>query len=384
MKHIYLDHAASTPVDPGVLEAMQPYFSERCGNPGSLHAFGQEAIAAVDRSRETIARALSADFRAVIFTSSATEANNLALRGAVQQFRSMQRKAPRIMVAAIEHESVLETAKELEHEGVGVAYIPVDQNGIVYEKKIKESLTPDTAVVSVMYAQNEIGTVEPIASIGEAVRAFRGKNSYPLFHTDAAQAFQFLPCSPEALNVDLMTISAHKICGPKGAGALYVRDRDLLYPMTTGGGQEFGMRSGTENVPSIVGFGKAAELAQAAREKEARRLRELRDRLWRGIKAHFPKAELNGPERDDQRIPHILNVYLAGRDVERLLVKFDQEGLAASSGSACRSRALQSSYVIETLGYPKERARSSVRFSLGRPTTEEDIVAAIEVIKRTL
>ncbi len=384
MKRIYLDHAATTPVDPEVLAAMEPYFTERFGNPGSLHAFGQEAITAVDHARETIGRALGVDFRNIIFTGSATEANNLALRGAIQQFRSTQKKAPRIIVSAIEHESVLETAKELEREGVGVIYIPVDANGAVDEKKIKESLTPDTAVVSVMYAQNEIGTMEPIAGIGAAVKAFRGKNAYPLFHADAAQAFQFFQCMPKELNVDLMTLSAHKIYGPKGIGALYVRDHDAIYPMTTGGGQEFGMRSGTENVPSIIGFSRAVERAAAMREKEARRLRGLRDRLWQGIREHFPKAALNGPEDGDQKLPNILNVYFPGRDAENLLVKFDEKGLAASSGSACRSRALQSSYVIEAIGHAKDRARSSIRFSLGRPTIVEDIEEAIRIIKEAV
>ena len=384
MKRIYLDYAATTPVDPEVLTAMQPYFSERFGNPGSLHSFGQEAITAVDRSRETIARALGVDFRNIIFTGSATEANNLALRGVVDQFRNVKKKAPRIIISAIEHESILETAKDLERDGIDVVYIPVDAMGIVDEKKIKESLTLDTAIVSIMYAQNEIGTVTPIGKIGAMIRASRGKELYPIFHTDAVQAFQFLPCVPRELNVDLMTLSAHKIYGPKGVGALYIKDRELVYPMTTGGGQEFGLRSGTENVPSIVGFVKAVEQTQAVREKESMRISGLRDRLWQGIKENFPKVEMNGLEKGGQKLPNLLNIYFPGHGAEQMLVKFDQRGLAASSGSACRSRALQSSYVLEALGHSKERARSSIRFSLGRPTSAKDIESAIRIIKEAL
>lgn len=386
MKRIYLDYAATTPVDPEVLRAMEPYCSERFGNPGSLHSFGQEAIAAVDRSREEIAKAVGADFRQLVFTGSATEANNLAVRGATLAARGGRRNlaGARIIVSAIEHESVLETAREGERAGVEVVIVPVDRRGIVDLKKIKENLTAETALVSVMYANNEIGTIQPIAEIARIVRDFRGKNAYPLFHTDAVQAFQFLDCDADRLGMDLMTLSAHKICGPKGIGALYVRDLKLLRPMLTGGGQEFGLRSGTENVPSIVGFAKAVELALAAREKESRRLAKLRNHLWAGIKKIFPKAEINGPEDDAEKLPNILNVYFPGHEAQDLLTKFDLAGLAVSSGSACRSRAVESSHVIEALDCPGKRAKSSIRFSLGRPVVVRELDAGLLIVRKYL
>jgi len=390
MKKIYLDHAAGTPVDPEVLRTMEPYFSERFGNPGSVHAFGQEAIAALDRSRETIAKALGVGFRQVVFTSSATEANNLALRGAVKKFlrehKASARVRPRIIISAIEHESVLETARDLERDGAELILVSVGRDGIVDLKKIKGVLTSETAIVSVMYANNEIGTIQPIAEIADIIRN-GGSSIRPLFHTDAAQAFQFLDCEPKNLGVDLMTISSHKIYGPKGAGALYVKDLKDLEPIVTGGGQEFGLRSGTENVPAIVGFAKAVELAVAVRQKESERIKTLRDEFWHGLKNIFPNAEMNPATTKTSGIPalpNILNVYFPGHAAQDLLTKFDLNGLAASSGSACRSRALESSYIIEALGYSKERVKSSIRFSFGRTTTEADIKESLKIAKNCL
>ena len=285
---IYLDYAATTPVDPAVLRAMRPYFSEKFGNAGSLHSFGQEAISALDVARETIAASIGADFREIIFAGSATEANNLAIRGVVDKLKIINSKLqkPRIIVSAIEHESILETARDLEKKGVDVVYLPVSKTGIVDLKKLATSLNKNTVLVSVMYANNEIGTVQPIKKIAEVIREF--KKDHPiLFHTDASQAFQFLDCSVAELGVDLMTISSHKIYGPKGAGALYIKGsnkkstaNDLsLIPQITGGGQEFGARSGTENIPAIVGFAKAAKLIARSRQVENKRIAELRDRI---------------------------------------------------------------------------------------------------------
>ncbi len=416
MKRIYLDYAAGTPVDPEVLRAMTPYFTERFGNPGSLHAFGQEAIAAVDRAREAIAASLGADFRQILFTSSATEANNLALRGAFAAARAWDEKArgaapgadaraaaPRIVISAIEHESILETARDLAREGADVVIVPVDARGTVDEKKIKESLTPSTILVSVMFANNEIGTVEPIARIAAIIKEFRTglvagaaaarvapARGYPLLHTDAVQALQFLDCRPAPLGADLMTFSSHKIYGPKGAGALYVRDQAFLAPIVTGGGQEFGLRSGTENVPAIVGFAEAVRIADAKREAERVRIGELRGRLWRGIKTACPEAEVNGAadegalDAPPDTLPNILNIYFPGRSAETLLTKLDLAGVAASAGSACRARAATASYVIEALGCSKERARESIRFGLGRPTTGEEIEAAVGILRKAL
>jgi cysteine desulfurase len=437
-KKIYLDYAATTPVDPTVLRAMHPYFSKKFGNAGSLHAFGQEAIAAVDRSREDLARAISAEFREIIFTGSATEANNLALRGVVEAHRTHDGELrkdekllnpepsalnPRIIVSSIEHESVLETARDLERDGVDVIYLPVDKRGVVDLKKLKESLTENTILVSVMYVNNEIGTVQPMVEIAEIMRDFREKSGIqnpessnkinesplsalrsPLFHCDASQAFQFFDCDTATLHVDLMTLSSHKIYGPKGAAALYMRQRakseergsenfPSLAPLTTGGGQEFGFRSGTENVPAIVGFAKAAEIAAANREKESKRIAALRDYFWRGVKKIYPKAVINGvPSVSVLRTtyyvpdcaPHILNVYFPGHDAQDILTRLDLAGIAASSGSACRTRVATSSYVIEALGYSKERARSSVRFSFGRPTIQKEIDEVCKTLRNIL
>ena len=460
-QRIYLDYAATTPVDPAVLRAIKPYFSERFGNAGSLHSFGQEAIAAVDRSREVVAKAIGAEFREIIFTSSATEANNLALRGVVKatlrECRALGEWQPRIIVSAIEHESVLETARALEKEGVEVVYLPVNKTGIVDLEKLKASMNENTVLVSVMYVNNEIGTVQPIVEIAKIVEEFRGLKiidygllngesaipagggsasggRYPLFHTDATQAFQFFDCDVDKLGVDLMTLSSHKIYGPKGAAALYVANSQWgianrktpsisiikplpighwLNPMISGGGQEFGFRSGTENVPAIVGFAKAVKLfsylsavpsvaSERRRELENKKIAVLRDRFWCGTKKIFPIAKINGITNYELRIeksklknpqsavsdpqfsPHILNIYFPGHDAQDILTRLDLAGVAASSGSACRSRAMESSYVIEALGYSKERAKSSVRFSFGRPTTKKEIDATLTVLKEIL
>ncbi len=466
MNKIYFDYAASTPVDPRVEAEMRPYFTMKFGNPGSLHSFGQEAIAAVDNSREIIAKAIGADFREIIFTGSATEANNLALRGIIKGFRQFLRRTavrslqsafgglplsarggsesfysetaesfiPRIIASSIEHESVLETARDLEHEGVEVIYLPVNRKGIIDLKKLKSALNERTILVSVMYANNEIGTIQPIAEISKIVRDFRDelriknnesrKNSspiihnssfiIPLLHTDAAQAFQFLDCGVDKLGADLMTISGHKIYGPKGIGALFmehgtwnmkqkstIQDSNFkIQGIITGGGQEFGLRSGTENVSSIVGFAKAVEIALSIKHRESRRITEIRDYFWRGLKKIYPKAEVNGMMNDELRIkksrsnsiihnskftlPNILNIYFPDYSAQDLLAKFDLAGIAVSGGSACRTRAVSPSYTIEALGYSEERAENSIRFSFGRPTAKKEIDKALKIIRKLL
>lgn len=388
---IYLDYAAATPVHPIVLRAMEPYFLERFGNAGSLHSFGQEAIAALDAARETIAASIKADFQEIFFTGSATEANNLVLRGIVNR-----RPKPRIIISSIEHESILETARDLENNGVDVIYLPVDKTGVVDLKKLEKNLNKDTLLVSVMYANNEIGVIQPIQKIAKIVNDFKKINikdkiNSLFFHTDASQAFQFLNCDTDALGVDFMTLSSHKIYGPKGAGALYVKKPNNLKPAITGGGQEFGIRAGTENIPAIVGFSKAAELLINSDTQANKRITELRDELWRGIKKIVPQAEINGAPLSGSRngdqlvsLPNILNIYFPNGAAGGLLTKFDLMGLAVSSGSACRARASISSYVIEALGYSKERARSSIRFSLGRPTIKKEIALTLAIIKRTV
>jgi cysteine desulfurase len=394
MRRIYFDHAASTPVDPRVLRAMRPYFSREFGNPGSLHSFGQKAIAAVDAARESVGKLIGVkQFREIIFTSGATEANNLALLGTVEFYKAHHPDVrPRIVISSIEHESIMETARALEMSGVEVIRLPVNKEGVIDIVALKESLNERTVLVSVMHVNNEVGTIQPLREIKFMIDEFRNGAVYPLLHTDAAQSFLYLYCDVALLGVDMMTLSAHKMHGPKGVGALYVRRDEKIFserggfPLVaqmSGGGQEFGMRSGTENVPGIVGLAKAAELAAATRGKTSTRVTALRDELWRRIKAAVSGAEINGPV-GDAKAPHLLNIYFPGHNAQDLLTRFDRAGLAASSGSACRSRAVESSYVIEAMGYDKTRANSSIRFSLGKETTKRDVAAAAKIINKAL
>ncbi|RJP44173.1 cysteine desulfurase [Candidatus Parcubacteria bacterium] len=391
MPHIYLDYAASTPVDPRVERAMRPYFLKKFGNPSSLHSFGQEAMKALDDARELVARTIGASFREIVFTGSATEANNLALLGALRAYRMRERghgdRRPKIVVSRIEHESVLETARLLEREGAEVAYLPVDTFGIVDPSLIPSLIDDRTVIVSVMAANNEVGSVQPISEVAKAVARFRKDRGtvYPLFHTDAVQAFQFLPLDVAELAADCVTISGHKIYGPKGVGALYVRDIPSLDPVFRGGGQEFGLRPGTENVALIAGFAVAAERAKQRRPETSRRLRALLRRFWEGVRDAYPKTEINGPPAaDERRLPNILNVYFPGYDAQELLVRFDRGGIAVSSGSACSSRSSTPSYVVQELSGERERARQSVRFSIGFPTTVAEIDKAVRIIKNIL
>ena len=438
MRRIYLDYASTTPLDPAVKEAIQPYLEDRFGNSGALHGFGQEALRAVDRSRETVARAIGADFREIIFTGSATEANNTALRGVVKQWKREHEKQkkknalapPRIIISSIEHESVLETAKDLAREGVEAAFIWVNRAGIIDLEKFKAALDERTILVSVMYANNEIGSVQPLAEIAAIIQDYKiarlrdykdnGRLLYPLLHTDAVQAFQYLDSDVGRLGVDLLTLSAHKIYGPKGIGVLYGRNtkaghtrgyqikkdykmsfpeerpmgnEHVIDPVITGGGQEFGLRSGTENVPAIVGCAQAVERAVLLRKNEHTRVQELRNRLLHGIKRVFPKAEANGrapslrvPSQADclsvAFLPNILNVSFPGHRAADLLIAFDALGIAVSAGSACAARSSKPSHVLRAMGFSKKRAQSSIRFSLGRFTKEKDVAETLARLKK--
>jgi cysteine desulfurase len=366
MRRIYLDHASTTPLDPRVLEAMVPYFSERFGNASSVHAFGQEARAAVDEARRVLARALGAQPSEVVFTSGATEADNWAILGVAW---AMEERGRHIITSAVEHHAILEPCRFLEERGWEVTYLPVDRYGRVDPEDVRRALRDETVLVSVMHANNEIGTLQPIAEIARICRE-RGV----LVHTDATQSFGALPLHVDELGVDLLSASAHKRYGPKGVGLLYVRKGTRILPLMRGGSQERGRRAGTENVPGIVGFGRAIAIALEEREAEQARVRRLRDRLVEGL-LRIPGAHLNG--HPTERLPNNVNVSFEGTESETLLLNLDLAGIAASSGSACTAGSLEPSHVLRAIGLPEELARGSVRFTLGRWTTEEEVEEAI-------
>ncbi len=394
MDKIYLDYAASTPVDPEAERVMLPYLAGQFGNPGSLHSFGREAMSALDSARETIAGIIGAKFHEIIFTGSATEANNLALRGTVDKLiqrrvgGSVPAQPYRIVAAPIEHESVRDTALDLEGDKVEVVQLPVSKEGFVDPADLRKALTPSTVIVSIIYGSNVVGTVEPIRELAAVVREYReaAKSPYPLFHTDAVQAFQFLDMDVRRLGVDMATISGQKLYAPKGAGALYLKEDSLRYvtSVITGGDQEFGLRAATENVPAIVGFAKAAELIYKDKSEQGRRIAALRDRFWARLKKGRPELELNGPPPGPGRLANNLHVYFPGHSLDELMVKLDRSGIAASSGSACTMRSSRSSYVVKALGFDDKRASSSIRFSLGRPTTQDEVDTASDRIIKLL
>jgi len=390
LKRLYFDYAATTPVAPEVVRAMLPYFGERFGNPGSLHSYGQEAVNALDRARDTMAAAIGCSFREVVFTSSATEANNLGIVGTLRKFREdhPEVKRPRAVLSTIEHRSAV-AAIEAAGEDIDIVYIPVGENGRVSVGDVLAAVNADTALVFLMYGHNEIGTVQSVEEIARGIEALRaaGKTN-ARFHTDAVQAFGYLACRVDDLGVDLMTLSAQKIYGPKGVALLYVRGLDTprsipVSPLVQGGGQEFGLRSGTENVPAIVGFAAATELLLKKRDKEAVRVQALKEQCWKEIKKALPKAQVNGPLPDaplTKALPHILNIYLPGCEAQDVLTALDLAGIAVSAGSACSARSLEPSKVIKQLNYSDERSRQSIRISFGRETTKAHIRRLVVVL----
>jgi len=370
---IYMDNHATTPVDPRVLDAMLPYFTEKFGNAASRnHQFGWEAEEAVEQARERIAALINGDPKEIVFTSGATESDNLALKGVAEMYRE---KGNHIITSVIEHKAVLDTCKRLESWGFEVTYLPVDDLGLVHPEAVAEAITDKTILVSIMAANNEIGTIQPIAEIGRICKE-RGV----LFHTDATQGFGKIPIDVQAMGIDLLSCSAHKIYGPKGVGALWVRKRGprvRLVAQMDGGGHERGMRSGTLNVPGIVGFGKAAELCGEEMEAEAARLTTLREKLRVGIMSQLEEVTLNG--HPTQRLPGNLNLSFAYVEGESLLMGLKE--VALSSGSACTSASLEPSYVLRALGVGEDLAHSSIRYGLGRFNTEEEVDY---VIRRTV
>ena len=371
-KRIYLDHAATTPTDPRVVEAMLPYFSDSFGNPSSIHSLGLETRTAVAEAREKVASLIGAASDEIIFTSGGTEADNLAIKGVAL---ANAQRGKHIVTTRIEHHAVEESCRYLESQGFSVTHVGVDQDGLVDPKDVENAVTPETILISVMHANNEVGTIQPIAEIGRMARA---RGIY--FHTDAVQTVGHIPAIVGELGVDLLAISAHKLYGPKGVGVLYVRKGTRIVSFMHGGGQERGLRASTENVPGIVGLGKAAEIAQAEMDAESKHLIRLRDKLITGLLERIPQTRLNG--HPTQRLPNNVNISIASVEGEALAVSLDLEGIAVSTGSACSSEAMEPSHVLTAMGVPVELARGSVRFSLGKKNTDEEIDRVLEAFPR--
>lgn len=370
MKRIYLDYAATTPVHPDVLEAMLPYFNAEYGNPSAIHSYGQTTRGAIDEARTSVAGLIGCSPEEIVFTSGGTEADNHALAGIIAANRD---KGNHIITTAVEHHAILETCEALSKQGCSITVLPVGTDGLVDPESVRNAITPETVLISVMHANNEIGTIQPLAEIGKVAR-----EAGVLFHTDAVQSAGRIPVKVEELGADLLSMSAHKLYGPKGAGALYIRRGTNISPMVRGGAQEHGWRAGTENVPGIVGFGAAAELARREMAADRERQTVLRDRLIQGILQGIDHTFLNG--HPEKRLPNNVNIGIAYVEGEAILLNLDLLGIGASSGSACSSGSLDASHVILATGCPPELARGSLRFTLGKWTTDEDIDRVLEVL----
>jgi cysteine desulfurase len=366
---VYLDYAATTPTDPRVLKEMLPFFNKKFGNTMSLHSFGREAKLAAEKAREKVASLMNAEASEIIFTGSATESDNFALKGIA--FANKE-KGKHIIVSSIEHHSVLDTAKWLEKQGFEVTYLPVDKYGLVNPSEVEKSIRKDTILVSIMHANNEIGTIEPIEEIGKIC-----SEHGVYFHTDAAQSYGKIPVDVKKMNVDLLTASAHKIYGPKGVGLLYLRKGVKIEPLLHGGGHEFGLRSSTLNLPGIVGFGAAAEIAKKEMKKEGKRIEKLRRRLEKGV-LKIENSHLNG--HPEKRLPNIANFWFDFIEGESLIMSLDIKGIAASTGSACSSESLEPSHVLLAIGLKHHQAHGSLRLSLGRWTKKEEIDYVLKVL----
>jgi cysteine desulfurase len=374
MKRIYLDYAATTPTHPEVVKAMLPYFTEMFGNPSSIYSYGQEAKEAIETARAQVACLINARTEEIVFTSGGTEADNFALKGVAF---ANDAKCNHIITSTIEHHAVLESAKFLEQRGFQVTYLPVDKYGLVDPSDVKKAITNKTIMVSVMHANNEVGTIEPIAEIGRITR-----EAGVYFHTDAVQTVGHIPVNVNKLGVDLLVMSAHKLYGPKGVGALYIRKGTKIISLLHGGEQEKRRRASTENVPGIVGLGKAAELAQQEMDEEARRLTLLRDRLIRNLMEHIEYTQLNG--HPTQRLPNNINISVEYVEGESMCLNLDLEGICASTGSACSSTNAEPSHVMLAIGLPPQQAHGTLRFTLGKWTTEDDIERVLEVLPRVV
>ncbi|MEK7555447.1 MAG: cysteine desulfurase family protein [Patescibacteria group bacterium] len=392
MKSIYLDCAAATHIDPRVFKKMLPYLTKKFGNPSALYSLGREAKAAIENARKDVAGILDANPEEIIFTGSGTESDNLALFGVA---RAYKKYGKHIIVSKIEHKAVLEATKKLEKDGFEITYLNVDSKGIIKISEFKKALRPDTILVSIMYANNEIGTIQPIEEISKIIREFRIKNlefrgekkpksyilnpiSFPIFHTDACQAANYLSLDIKKLGVDLITLNGSKIYGPKGVGCLYKAEYVKLEPIIVGGGQENGFRAGTENTALIVGFAEALKLAEKLKNKESQRLRDLRDYFIKNLLKSIPSSRLNG--YPVKRLPNNINVSIAGVEGEALVLMLDKYGISASTGSACASLGALSSHVLAAIGVQSELARGSLRLTIGRRTTKSDIDYVLKIL----
>jgi len=362
-RYVYLDHAATTPVHPEVFQEMRIVLETHFGNPSSLHFYGRVVKQRLEIARERVARLLNAKHEEIYFTSGGTEADNMAIIGTAW---ALQEKGRHIITSAIEHHAVLDTCEMLSQNGFEVTFLPVDHYGMVDIDDLRRAIRPDTILITIMHANNEIGTIQPIEEIGKIA-----KEHEILFHTDAVQTVGYLPINVDELGVDLLSLSAHKIYGPKGAGALYVREGTPIKPILHGGGQERDKRPGTENIPGIVGLGKAAELAAKEHAAESKRYKKLSEKLIQGIRERIPGTRING--HPEKRLPHNVNVTIEGTKGECLLMGLDQRGIAVSTGSACSSSSSQLSHVLEAIGLTPENGAGTIRMTVGRSTTEGDI-----------
>lgn len=373
-KMIYLDNAATTRTAPEVVEAMLPYFTEYYGNASTVYQFGEKSREAVTTARETIAKAIGAKTEEIYFTAGGSEADNWALKATAEAYES---KGKHIITSKIEHHAILHTCEYLEKRGYEITYLDVDENGLISLDELEKAIRPDTILVSIMFANNEIGTIEPVAEIGKIAHAHG-----VLFHTDAVQAFTQVPINVDEMNIDMLSTSGHKLNGPKGIGFLYIRKGVKIRSFVHGGAQERKRRAGTENVPGIVGFGKAVELAMASLDERMKRETELRDHLIARVEKEIPYSRLNGDRK--KRLPNNVNFCFRFIEGESMLIKLDMAGICASSGSACTSGSLDPSHVLLAIGLPHEIAHGSLRLTLGADTTLEDVDRTVDELKKII
>ncbi|MBU4285042.1 cysteine desulfurase [Patescibacteria group bacterium] len=383
---IYFDYAATTSLDAGVLKKMMPYLTDKYGNPSSIHKFGQEGGSAIDEARKKVAKFLNCKPLEIVFTGSASESDNLAIRGLIKALKRKKQAGERIhiIISKIEHKAVLETCRDLEKEGIRITYLPVGPDGLINLDDLRAEITPETDLVSIMYANNEVGSVQPIKKIGKIIGETNKNEEHPTyFHVDAVQAANWLDCRVDDLKVDLLTLSAHKIYGPKGVGILYIKEGTPIASLITGGSHEWKLRAGTENVAGIVGMGEA--IAKIRNTKaEIRKMEILRNKLVDGVLENVQGSKVNGSKRPEERLPNIVNFSFLGVEGESLVIALDQEGIAVSTGSACTSTTLLPSHVLIAMGLPELDAHSSLRVSMGKYTTIKEIDYFIKILPKVV